>query len=244
MAELLAAQGFDLFLAARRQSELDELAAAISSAHGSHVQVLSIDLALPESPERLQAWVKTQGRTLDLLVNNAGYGLLEEVGSGSLAGSLGMIDLNVRALSEITHRFLPDLIQRQGGIINISSLIAYQPMPYMTIYGATKAYVQAYTKMLAYELKGKGVTVTAVCPGYTDTGFQSRAGAEVGDLVKYVPKHSPDKVARDAWAAYGKGKKVLVVGLGNRIMAHLGVVMAPFARLMAGQAFRLAKKHK
>lgn len=242
-ADLLSDIGFDLFLVARRETELETIATRARS-KGVQAFVLAIDLTTRTSAESVKAWTVSQGISIDLLVNNAGFGLLSEVGDVALADELGMIDLNVRSLTELTHLFLPDLIAQRGGIINVSSLNAFQPMPYLTIYSATKAYILSYSRMLSTELKPKGVRCLAVCPGYTATGFQARAGADVSSLDRFVPKHSPAKVARDAWRAFEKGRHVHIVGVGNWVMARLGFIFSPLSQVVAKQVYRLAQKQK
>ncbi|TNE57255.1 MAG: SDR family NAD(P)-dependent oxidoreductase [Alphaproteobacteria bacterium] len=240
-AKLLAAEGFDLLLVARRRSALNEVAADCQ-VKGAAVQSVVCDLTDPASGALLEAAVRSEGRLLNLLVNNAGYGLMTPVGSAGLEEELGIVDLNVRAVMELSLRFLPDLRQTGGGLINLSSLVAFRPLPYFSAYSASKAYVQTFSELLGRELAHEGVRVLALCPGYTKTGFQQRAGADVGAADRYVPKHSPERVARDGWRAYQRGRRVKIVGLGNWTMARFGFLVAPFVGFAARKAYAHVKR--
>ena len=139
LAELLAERGYDLILVARRAALLERIASDISAQYGCDVKCLVFDLQEPQAAGDLKRAVETLGFEIDLLVNNAGFGVVGAFHEAQASDQIGMIDLNVRALAELTHLFLPDLIARRGGILNVASLSAYVPMPTMAIYGATKS---------------------------------------------------------------------------------------------------------
>ncbi|TNE37337.1 MAG: SDR family NAD(P)-dependent oxidoreductase [Alphaproteobacteria bacterium] len=242
-AELLAEEGYDLFLVARGRPGLEAVADRCR-AEGAQVHLAAVDLTGRDSGAQVESSVCALQRRVSLLVNNAGYGLMAPVGQRPLDDELGIVDLNVRVLAELSHRFLADLKTSGGGIINVSSLIAYQPMPYFTLYSASKAFVQTYSRMLRRELAREGVRVMALCPGYTQTGFQKRAGAEVGAAERFMPKHAPRRVARDGWRAFQRGRAVKIVGWGNWLVARLGVLTTPFVGLVAHKAYALATKHQ
>jgi short-subunit dehydrogenase len=241
LARQLAARGYDLVLVARSHEKLQTLALDIAQASGQRVEVFVHDLQDPEAPGRLHQEFDGLGLPLDLLVNNAGYGVVGTFHDVALKEQLGMIDLNVRALSELTHLFLPQLVKRSGGILNVCSISAFLPMPLMSVYGASKAFVLTFSKMLHDEVGPLGVDVTAVCPGYTPTGFLQRAGMGEVAVPGWVPGHSPEKVAEVALVAHDKGRRVVVVGAANRITVFLARLLGPMMRMAAKELNRRLK---
>lgn len=220
LAKRFAADGYDLVLVARSEPKLDLLAGDLATGHGVRVMFVPLDLGEPGAGERLQTEVSRLGRQVDVLVNNAGYGLLGRFVALDHVDQLKMIDLNVRTLTDLTRVFLPAMIgQGRGGVLNVASTAAFQPGPLMAVYYATKAYVLSFSQALNAELKGTGVHVTAVCPGPVATGFQERGGVEGINLLKFVPVMTADRAAARAYAAFRARRSVAVPGIVNRLLA-------------------------
>jgi len=238
LARALAAEGSDLALTARSAAALEALADVIAATGRPRPLVLVEDLAVPGAADRLAEALAAAGARATGLVNNAGYGLNGEVADLPRADQVGIIDLNVRALVDLTLRLLPDIIAARGRILNVASTAAFQPGPGMAVYYASKAFVLSFSEALAFELKPRGVTVTALCPGPTHSGFQARAGLDSAlfDAITPMPAAT---VAQDGVAALRRGQPVVISGLKNRIMAGLsplmprGLVLAAIARLQA-----------
>ncbi|MGY1712192.1 SDR family NAD(P)-dependent oxidoreductase [Geodermatophilus sp. SYSU D00758] len=211
LARLLAADGHRLTLVARSRDRLEQLAAELGGA-----EVVALDLAEPGAPGRVVA----AAPEVDVLVNNAGYGDFGPFERSDLGRQLGMVDLNVRALTELTHRHLPGMLaRRQGRVLNVASTAAFAPGPLMAVYYATKAYVLSFSEALAEETRGTGVTVTALCPGPTASGFQAAAAMGTSRLVAGRRLPSAADVAREGYAAMLAGRPVAVTGGLNRAMA-------------------------
>jgi len=180
-AKSLAEEGFPLVLVARREERLQRLAETLREAHGVECLVLPEDLTVPGSADRILKAVEAKGWQVSLLVNNAGFGSL--AGHTDLEGDLytRMVDLNCRAPVELTNCFLPSMLEvGRGGIIFVSSVVAYTPAPYMAVYGATKGFNLLLAESLYAECKSKGVDVLSLAPGYTRTEFSQSAGVDVG----------------------------------------------------------------
>jgi hypothetical protein len=236
IARRLAADGVDLVLVARRANRLDELATSLRSSV-TRVEVLAADLRDDEAIARVAARVADADSPVDLLVNNAGAGSFGKFWELPLETELGQLDLNVRSLVQLTHaalgRMVPD---GRGAVMNLSSVAGNQPGPGNATYGATKAFVTSFTEALSIELRGSGVTITAVCPGLTRTEFHMAAGLE--ERMAATPGFlwmTADDVAAEALEATAKGKVVHVTGLGNRVLAGLsGVAPRGLRRRAAG----------
>ena len=222
-AEQLAAQGSDLVLVARRQDELEKLAQRLRQTHGRRVEVISMDLAKPDPGELLAEEVKRRGLEVDLLVNNAGFGSSANFHEDGYERDQRMVAVNIGALTELIHAFLPAMVQAgHGAVINIASAAAFQPMPYMSVYGATKAYVLSLTQGLWAEYRKRGVRFLAVCPGPVDTPFFEAAG---GDKLKQeIPRSvmmTAEAVVAGSLRALQRDACVYVPGLAIK----LGAVM-------------------
>ena len=175
LAKQFARGGYDLILAARNEEKLAAVSQEVRGL-GVRADYFVSDLAGREAPLALFARVKDRGVPVDVLVNNAGFGALGAFHEIDLRRHLDMIQVNVAALVELTHRFLPDMIARKtGGVLNVASTAGFQPGPHMAIYYATKAFVLSFTEAIGEELAGSGVNVTALCPGPTESEFRSRA---------------------------------------------------------------------
>jgi len=220
-AEILAADGYDLVLVARSADELNRIAGMEMAKNQTRVIPVPLDLSKTDAVEKLVAELTERDIQPDLIINNAGVGLVGETARLSTDRQLAMIDLNIRALTEITLQFLSGMKDRNaGGIINVSSVAAFLPGPYMSIYYATKAYVQSFTSSLADELKGSEVRVMSLCPGPVDTGFQSAAGLDTSRWIyKLMQPKSAHDVAEAGWAGFKAGNKRVFPGLFDMLTA-------------------------
>ena len=218
IALALARASRDLVLVARNEALLESLADEIAAAGRPRPLVRPLDLAAPDACATLIASLADVG--VDGLVNNAGYGLIGEAASLDLAGQLGMIDLNIRALTELTLRLAPQLVAARGRILNVASVAAFMPGPGMAVYYASKAFVLSFSEALHQELAGKGVGVTALCPGPVATSFWSRAGLAPA-FVRLLGAAEPRPVAEAGVKAMLAGKRRATPGLLNAAMTHL-----------------------
>ncbi len=217
IAKVLAAQGHDLVLVARSEAGLQTVATA-AAANGAKSTVITADLAQPGAGHRLAQELNTRGLTIDVLVNNAGFADFGEMWKADAAKLDQMITLNVGTLTELMHDLIPTMVaNKRGRIMNIASTAAFFPGPLMAVYYATKGYVLSLSEGVNEELKGTGVTVTAVCPGPTESGFQAKAEMESSKLVKGRKIPTAHSVAEAAVKATLAGKPVAVIGFKNRL---------------------------
>jgi len=217
-ARRLAQDGYDLVLVARRREALEALAEELRGSRGVQVEVLPADLT---DPGELRAVEERLGRepSVGLLVNNAGFGTECAFAESDIEREEQEIRLNVIALVRLTRAALPRMREAgRGAIINVSSLAALAPMPWTATYGATKAYVNSFTESLAEELRGSGVRVQALCPGFTRTGFQEVAGVDTSQIPS-VAWMEPEPVVEASLAGLRRGDVVCVPGVGNRTLA-------------------------
>ena len=237
-ATLLAAEDHALCLVARNESELNRVKGIISARHDVPVTALSIDLGEAQGCERLAGELAGLGFVPDVVINNAGFGLAGKAAELERQEQLKMIDLNIRALTDLTLRFLPGMLaHRRGGIINVASVAAFMPGPGMAVYFASKVYVLSFTDALAEELRGTGVHATSLCPGPVETGFQQRAGMRIGQHAGRVKPLSAAEVAAAGWTAFNKGERMMVPGFANKLAAYGGRsaprrLILPFLRRM------------
>ncbi len=225
---LFAADGADLVLVARREGRLGALAAELTGRYGSRVLAVSRDLSAPAACGEIERELRKKGVSVDVLVNNAGFGDLGSFAELPLERQLSMVQVNVMALTDLTRRLLPAMIERKkGGILNVASTAGFQPGPWMSVYYATKSYVLNLTEGLAEELGGTGVTATCLCPGPTATEFETEAHMESSRLFR-LGAMSAAKVARIGYAALRRGKVVTVTGLRYKLLAQ-SVRLAPRA---------------
>jgi uncharacterized protein len=220
-AKKFAENGYNLVLVARSEGKLKEIAADLEGKHKITVTPLAKDLSKRSAPAEVYQETKNAGIAVDVLVNNAGfanYGFFHQL---NLAKELELIDLNISALLNLTHLFLPDMIARKNGkILNVASTAAFQPGPLMANYYASKGYVLYFSEALANELKGTGVTVTALCPGATASGFQERAAMTESKLVQSGLMESRT-VVDIGYKGLMAGKPVVIPGFRNRVQAFL-----------------------
>jgi uncharacterized protein len=220
LARLAAKDGHDLVLVARRKERLEELAAELTSAHGVQVAVIAADLSDQAAPVDVAERLFAAGTRIDFLINNAGFGTCGPFSQAVLDREVEMIHLNIRALVQLTHLFLPEMLARKSGrILNVASVAGFVPGPYMATYYASKAFVLSFTEALAAELLGTGVTITASCPGPTETEFGAVAGNAKSKLFqRHVAEAAP--VALHAYQAMMAGKVVAIPGLMNKLIAQ------------------------
>jgi short-subunit dehydrogenase len=220
LAKLFARDRRNLVLVARNAERLSEVATELNH-FGITVKTVALDLAAPPAPTFLFDQLKRENIPVDILINNAGFGVFGKFGAMAEEEILGQIQLNITALTHLTRLFLgPMLARRRGRIMNVASTAAFQPGPLMAVYYATKAYVLSFSEALANELRGSGVTMTCFCPGATNTGFAKRAGNEKSRLFKKIGGMNAETVARDGYRGLMKGKTVVISGTQNWIVAE------------------------
>lgn len=239
-AQALAAQQFNLVLVARSQAKLEALAAELVSQHCIQTLVLAMDLTQPGAAEQVYQRVQAAGWQIDWLINNAGVGDYGEFATRPLARQQSVLQLNVVALTELTHWFLPAMRQRrQGTIMNVSSITAFQPIPYLATYAATKAYIVHFSQALWAESRADGIRVLAVCPGPTHTDFFAAADmVRNPELMAKQTYESADDVVAEALAALGKGRLVVITGGLQNHLIEFAAKLAPqrlLLRLLASQ---------
>ena len=218
LAKLFAADGHDLVLVARRADAMGKLADSLRAKHGIVVRIWPADLADPQAPRQLQERAVAEAVAVDILVNNAGFGAVGHFHELSPKRQLGIIDVNMRALTEMTYHFLPAMRERRRGrILNLGSIVGFLPGPYMAVYYASKAYVVSFSEALAEELIGSGITVTCLCPGYTATEFQKAAGIQKTGMLARLRPMPAATVARIGYRGLMAGRRLVVPGWGNRI---------------------------
>lgn len=220
LADEFAKDGYHLVLAARSVDKLEALADVIRQQHGVSVTVIKADLESNAGAKDLHAAIKAKQITLTALVNNAGYGLFNEFKDSDLDATLAMMQLNMTALVTLSRLFLPDLISTRGKLMNVASTAAFQPGPYMAVYYATKAFVLSFSEAIAAELAPQGVTVSALCPGPTASGFQDKAAMQDSALVRGKRLPSSESVANAGYRALKRGQRVYIPGFMNWVMAQ------------------------
>lgn len=227
LASLFAQNGYNVVLVARSTERLNELAHQAREMYGVSAKALSKDLSDPSTPEAIFRTLQREKIEIDVLVNNAGYGLLGTFAHSSKDAQLAMTRLNVLTVVHLTKLFLPGMIQRgTGHILNVASTAGFQPGPMMANYYATKAYVISFSVALAREVRETGVSVSVLCPGPTATGFQARAGIRRDPMSRLAGMDSR-VVARAGYEGLMAGKTVIVPGILNKI----GTVLARLAPL-------------
>lgn len=242
-AEAYAKQGVDLVLVARSKDKLDAIAARLSAKYsGCRIEVIAADLSQPQPGAELLKKTQALGLEIDVLVNNAGFGFAANFDQDVANRQREMIALNVSAVVDLAQTFLPAMLERgKGAIINIASLAGFQPTPYMTVYGATKAFVLSFSEGLWAEYRGKGIAVLAVCPGPVDTGFFEATGND--SLRKTIPSStmlSAEAVVKTSLKALERGKSFVVPGAGVKLVSLLprllprGLVALAVAKTMKG----------
>jgi short-subunit dehydrogenase len=220
LAEEFAKDGYHLVLAARGVAKMQSLADDLQKRFKITATVIGADLETNDGAAKLHTDIKSRGITISALANNAGYGTFGEFKDSSLAPELAMMQLNMNTVVVLTKLFLPDLIATRGKIMNTASTAAFQPGPYMAVYYATKAFVLSFSEAIAAELAGTSVTVTALCPGPTTSGFQDKADMHASALVKGKKLPSSAEVATAGYRAMQRGQRVYIPGAMNWVMAQ------------------------
>jgi short-subunit dehydrogenase len=230
LARVFAANGHELVLVARREDRLTALADEIAATGRPRPTVLALDLEQRDAATRIAAELSSRGLEPANVVNNAGFGLAGAAAELDRDEQLGMIDLNIRALTELSLAFVDSLARHQGGILNVASVAAFLPGPGMAVYYATKAYVLSFSEALHRELQRRGIRVTALCPGPVPTEFQARSGMRV-EGAQAILAITPDRVAQIGYDGFMRGRRVVVAGFLNKIAVTLLRFM-PHALLM------------
>jgi short-subunit dehydrogenase len=220
LARVFAAHGHELVLVARRQDRLNALADEIAAAGRSRPAVLAADLERRDAASAIAAELSSRGLEPSVVVNNAGFGLSGAAAAVSRDEQLAMIDVNVRALTELSLMFVDSLARHRGGILNVASVAAFLPGPGMAVYYASKAYVLSFSEALHRELSDRGVRVTVLCPGPVPTEFQARSGMQLNAAARAL-ELSAERVAQIGYDAFMRGKRVVVPGINNRIAVSL-----------------------
>lgn len=225
LAECFARDGYDLILTARSEAALKQVADRLASQYGVKATPIAVDLGVPGAGEKLAAEIASRGLVVDALVNNAGYGIAGAFQGSDRTQQLGMIDLNDRALVELTHIYWPRMLaNKHGGVLNVASTASFQPGPLMAIYYASKAFVLSFSEALWKESEGTGVHVSCLCPGPTTSNFRERAGTGKTRLVRNGAAMSSAVVAQMGYDAWKKNRRVTITGTRNALLATL----APF----------------
>ncbi|MBL4675576.1 MAG: SDR family oxidoreductase [Mucilaginibacter sp.] len=243
LAKVCAQNGYDLVLAARSEEKLNALKKDFEAQYMIKVQVFTADLSEMGQPAALYKFCHVHHIPVEVLINNAGYGDYQPVAKADADVLSNMLDLNVIALTELTTLFVKDMVkQRSGKILNIGSTAAYQPVPRLAAYAASKAYVVSFTEALHAELKGTGVTATVLSPGVTETGFVDRAGMANAGLAQGA-QASAAAVAKAGYAAMQKGSFYVIPGVINKLLAF-STRITPSRRLVLAISALVSKEKK
>lgn len=243
LAKLFAKDGHDLVLVARNADKLKEISETFHQHYKVAVHIVPLNLADPGAPDELFHHISRMNIDIDYLVNNAGYATYGKFHQIDLKEELDMVQLNITAVTHLSKLFLNGMIERKtGGILNVASTASFQPGPFMAVYYASKSYVLFLTEALANEVRRTGVIVSALCPGPTETGFQSRAGIEKTPLVaKSGLMMDAQKVASIGYKEFMKGKTIIIPGIANKILAQSNR-FSP--RKLSTEIVRFLQEHK
>ena len=219
-ARNLANRGANLILTARSEDRLHQIAMELSEKHAIQAHVFPGDLSLPDTPQRLWGEVQSASLSVDVLINNAGFGKCGPFLEYDYQSYQDMLNLNINALVGLTHIFLPAMLKKgDGGVINVASTAAFQPIPYLATYSATKAFVLGFSESLWGEYHERGLTVLALCPGNTSTNFAEVANA---DVTRMARAETPETVVEEGLKAFLKGRNYVIPGRGiNYLLANL-----------------------
>jgi uncharacterized protein len=217
LAHEFAANGHELVLIARREQPLNALADAIAAKGAARPTVLRMDVTRVDAARDLGDALAKRSLEPEIVVNNAGFGLLGYATELDRAAQLAMIDLNARALTDFSLAFIDSLERRKGGILNVASVAGFLPGPGMAVYYATKAYVVSFSEALHQELKARGIRVTVLCPGPVPTEFQARAGI-THNVFPPLLTRAAERVAEDGYRGLKAGRLLVVPGVANRIV--------------------------
>jgi len=233
-----ARRGKDLVLVARSTDKLQEIAKQLQEERNVNVEIFTEDLSKPESAQHVFDFCKAKNLEIELLINNAGFGMIKDFISQDLTRLEQMMQLNMCTLVKLTHLFLPLMVKKNmGGVINVASTAAFQAVPYMAVYSATKAFVLSFSQGLKEELKSTNVKVMALCPGGTETEFFEIADY---DRSKYlIPMDTPEDVVKTAIDRFRKGDSYVITGLANKLMVlSERFFTKDFVTKIAGKVFK------
>lgn len=217
-ARKLAARGHNVLLVARSEDKLITLCNELGRSNSIRAQYVALDLSQPESPARLFEEAERRSLQVDMLINNAGFGSMDEFAKLDLSRELNMIDLNIKSLVDLTYRFIQPMLERkEGTIINVASTAAFQPVPYMATYAATKAFVLSFSEALWEENRSHGIKVMALCPGVTDTNFFEAAR---GQKPPARVSQTPEDVVDTALRGLARGRSHIISGWTNFLMTQ------------------------
>jgi short-subunit dehydrogenase len=231
LADVFSAHGHELVLVARREQRLNALADAIAARGHPRPIVLPVDLEPADAVERIDTALASRGVTPQFVVNNAGFGLVGSAAELDRAEQLSMIDINVRALTDLSLRWVDSLERHQGGILNVASIAGFLPGPRSAVYYATKAYVLSFSEALHQELAPRGIRVCALCPGPVPTEFHMRAGVPDARSPRFLTLPA-DQVAQAGYRGFMDGHRVVVPGFGNRLITIMSRLL-PHRMLLA-----------
>jgi uncharacterized protein len=227
IARIAARDGLPVVLVARSRDALEALAAELTAAGGSAI-VVPVDLASADAGEAVESALSAHGLCCDVLVNSAGFALAGPAAALPRGEQLRLLDVNIRALAELTLRFLPGMVARgRGGILNVGSITAYTPGPNMAAYHASKAFVRSFSAALATEVAGTGVTVTCLSPGVVRTAFLDDLPIKDDRLFKLMPRADAVSTARAGWLGFRAGRRLVIPRLIDRILVGLLMVVPP-----------------
>jgi short-subunit dehydrogenase len=222
LAECFARDGYDLILTARSEAALAAAGERLGKTYAVATAIITADLAAPAGVPSLASQIAARGLSVDVLVNNAGFGHAGAFDKSGLGDELGMVDLNIRALVALTHIYWPDMLaKKRGGVLNVASTAAFQPGPFMAVYYASKAFVLSFSEALWEEARGTGVHVSALCPGPTESNFRARAGTGSTRLATLGTPMASMPVARMGYEAFCANRRVMITGTQNAVMARL-----------------------
>lgn len=241
LAHVFATHGHELVLVARREQRLNALADEIFAAGKPRPTVLRADLQRHDAGQTIGEVLGARGLEPQYIVNNAGYGLTGPVHELSRDEQLGMIDLNVRVLTDFSLAFIDSLERHRGGILNVASVAAFLPGPGMAVYYASKAYVLSFSEALHRELKSRGIRVCVLCPGPVPTEFQARAGLDDGTTSTLLSQPAA-RVAAQAYHGLMQGRRRVVVGFGNKLATTL-IPFVPRRLLLDAVNVRQSRRH-
>lgn len=236
LARQLAAGGANLVLTARRTDRLTKLAQELTASHKIQAEIFPADLTQSDAPKQIFYFTQEKNLPIEVLVNNAGFGAAGEFRTQETQRLLDMVQVNVAAVVHLTHLFVPAMVERRSGyILIVASTAAFQSVPYLTVYGATKGFDLLFAEGISEELRGRGVHVTALCPGSTESEWHQVAGRPPSG--KMAPA---EKVARDGLAGLAAGKSLVISGMGNLLaMETQRLVPRRLVTRAVGRMFRL-----
>jgi short-subunit dehydrogenase len=222
LTKVFAREGYNLILVARSGDKLNALAAQLGTQFGTQTKVIAKDLSIASAPDEVFKEVQAAGIRVDVLVNNAGFATYGLFAERDVQSQLQMMQVNMVALTHLTRLFLPPMLEHGSGkILNVASTAAFQPGPLMAVYCATKAYVLSFSESIAEEVRESGVTVSVLCPGGTESGFQDRAAMQESKFVQGGGLMKSDQVAEAGYQGLMAGKTIIIPGLTNKAVAHL-----------------------